>query len=143
MGVRTRGLDIAISAKRQVADAAARAEAKSVIDRWNEQLATSRDILWSPTIRAALIAGSSWLDVFRNKPGNRSAEGRPSSPRVGCHPRAGGAVLVVLVVPGIGADAEDPRIARLSPAATCSRAVTSGYLSRREADRRRDPWSKK
>jgi hypothetical protein len=33
MGVRTRGLDIAINAKRQVADAAARAEAKAVIER--------------------------------------------------------------------------------------------------------------
>src|SRR5271154_6008297 len=63
MGVRTRGLDIAINAKRQVADAAARAEAKAVIERWNEQLATSRDMLWSPTIRAALIAGTPWLDV--------------------------------------------------------------------------------
>jgi hypothetical protein len=48
MGVRTRGLDIAIGAKRQVADAAARAEAKAVIDRWNEQLVASRDMLWSP-----------------------------------------------------------------------------------------------
>jgi hypothetical protein len=38
MGVRTRGLDIAIGAKRQVADAAASAEAKAVIERWNEQL---------------------------------------------------------------------------------------------------------
>jgi hypothetical protein len=38
MGVRTRGLDIAINAKRQVADAAACAEAKAVIERWNEQL---------------------------------------------------------------------------------------------------------
>jgi hypothetical protein len=38
MGVRTRGLDIAIGAKRQVADAAARAEAQAVIERWNEQL---------------------------------------------------------------------------------------------------------
>jgi hypothetical protein len=55
MGERTRGLDIAISAKRQVADAAARAEAKAVIERWNEQL-TSRDMVWSPTIRAGLIA---------------------------------------------------------------------------------------
>jgi hypothetical protein len=36
----------------------------SVIERWNEQLATSRDMLWSPTIRAALIAGTPWLDVF-------------------------------------------------------------------------------
>jgi hypothetical protein len=56
---RTRGLDIAINA-----DAAARAEAKGVVERWNEQLAASRDILWSPTIRAALIAGTPWLDVF-------------------------------------------------------------------------------
>jgi hypothetical protein len=38
MGVRTRGLDIATSAKRQVADAAARAEAKAVVERWNGQL---------------------------------------------------------------------------------------------------------
>jgi bifunctional non-homologous end joining protein LigD len=36
MGVRTRGMDIAINAKWQVADAAARAEAKAVIERWNE-----------------------------------------------------------------------------------------------------------
>jgi hypothetical protein len=43
MGVRTRGLDIAINAKRQDADAAARAAAKGVIERWNEQLATSRE----------------------------------------------------------------------------------------------------
>jgi hypothetical protein len=57
-------VDISINAKRQVADAAARAEAKAVIERWNEQLATSRDMLWSPTIRAALIAGTPWLDVF-------------------------------------------------------------------------------
>jgi hypothetical protein len=31
------------NAKRQVADAAARAEAKGVVERWNEQLAASRD----------------------------------------------------------------------------------------------------
>jgi hypothetical protein len=43
-----------------------------------------------------------------HEPGNRSAAGRPSSPRVGRHPRAGAAVLVV---PGNGADAEDPRVA--------------------------------
>jgi hypothetical protein len=63
MGIRTRGLDIGIKAKRQVADSAARAEAKAVVDRWNEQLAAGRDMLWSPTIRAALIAGMPWLDV--------------------------------------------------------------------------------
>jgi hypothetical protein len=64
MGVRTRGLDIAKNAKRQVADVTARAEAQAVIGRWNEQLVASRDMLWSPTIRAALIAETPWLDVF-------------------------------------------------------------------------------
>ena len=64
MGVRTRGLDITLGAKRQVADAAARAAAKAVIERWNEDLVASKDILWSPTIRAALITGTPWLDVF-------------------------------------------------------------------------------
>jgi hypothetical protein len=54
MGVRTRGLDIATNAKRQVADAVARAEAKGVVERWNEQLASGPDMLWSPTIPAAL-----------------------------------------------------------------------------------------
>jgi hypothetical protein len=32
----TRGLDISINAKRQEADHAARAEAKGVVDRWND-----------------------------------------------------------------------------------------------------------
>jgi hypothetical protein len=35
-----------------------------VVDRWNRRLATGRDMLWSPTIRAALLAGTPWLDVF-------------------------------------------------------------------------------
>jgi hypothetical protein len=62
MGVRTRGLDMQAGFKRNAADRAARAEA--VIQRWNDQLALGRDMLWSPTIRAALIAGMPWLDVF-------------------------------------------------------------------------------
>jgi hypothetical protein len=64
MGIRTRGLDISINARQRAADSAARAEAKGVIDRWNEQLAAGREMLWSPTIRAALIAGTPWLDVY-------------------------------------------------------------------------------
>ena len=50
--------------KRDAADKAARAEAEAVIRRWNDQLALGRDMLWSPTIRAALLAGTPWLDVF-------------------------------------------------------------------------------
>jgi hypothetical protein len=64
MGVRTRGLDIKISAKQAAADRAARAEAEAVVQRWNDQRARGRDMLWSPTIRAALLAGTPWLDVF-------------------------------------------------------------------------------
>jgi hypothetical protein len=64
MGVRTRGLDIKAGAAKLRADRAARAEAEAVIQRWNDQLSRSHDMLWSPTIRAALIAGAPWLDVF-------------------------------------------------------------------------------
>jgi hypothetical protein len=56
MGIRTRGLDIKVGARHHAVDKAAGVEAKGVIDRWNEQLSTGRDMLWSPTIRAALLA---------------------------------------------------------------------------------------
>ena len=59
MGVRTRGLDIKAGAAKLKAS-----EAELVVDRWNRRLATGRDMLWSPTIRAALVAGTPWLDVF-------------------------------------------------------------------------------
>jgi hypothetical protein len=64
MGVRTRGLDIKAGAAKLKADRAARLEAELVVDRWNRRLATGRDMLWSPTIRAALVAGTPWLDVL-------------------------------------------------------------------------------
>jgi len=47
------------SANRAAADKASSAEAKAAVDRWNAQLAAGRDILWSPTIRAVLLAGTS------------------------------------------------------------------------------------
>jgi hypothetical protein len=43
---------------------AARIDAELVVDRWNRRLATGRDMLWAPRIRAALLAGTPWLDVF-------------------------------------------------------------------------------
>jgi hypothetical protein len=52
------------SAMGNASDKAARVEGEVVIQRWNEQLALGRDMLWSPTIRAALFAGTPWLDVF-------------------------------------------------------------------------------
>jgi hypothetical protein len=64
MGVRTRGLDIKAGAAKPKAGRAARPEAQAVIQRRNDQLSRGRDMLWSPTIRAALLAGTPWLDVF-------------------------------------------------------------------------------
>jgi hypothetical protein len=55
MGIRTRGLDIKAGTMRSAADKAARAGAEAIIQRWNEQLALGRDMLWSPTIRARLL----------------------------------------------------------------------------------------
>jgi hypothetical protein len=64
MGVRTRGPDIKAGVAKFKADRAAREEAVAVVDRWNRRLATGRDMLWAPTIRAALLAETPWLDVF-------------------------------------------------------------------------------
>ena len=63
MGIRTRGPDIKAGAAKFKADRAAPEEAEAVVDRWNRRLATGRDMR-SPTIRAALLAGTPWLDVF-------------------------------------------------------------------------------
>jgi hypothetical protein len=83
MGVRTRGLDIKAGAAKLKADKAARLEAELVIDRWNRRLATGRDMLWSPTIRAALVAGTPWLDVFCPAAGR--AERSTCGPSTGTH----------------------------------------------------------
>jgi hypothetical protein len=63
-----------------------------VVERWNEQLAAGRDILWSPTIRAALIAGTPWLDVFCPGCGTRRAI---DLRKVDRHPLASVATLVL------------------------------------------------
>jgi hypothetical protein len=79
MGVRTRGPDIKAGVAKFRADRIAREEAEAVVDRWNRRLATVRDMLWSPAIRAALLAGTPWLDVFC--PGWMRDEACPAHPR--------------------------------------------------------------
>jgi hypothetical protein len=110
MGVRTRGLDIKAGAAKLKADRAARLEAELVIDRWNRRLATGRDMLWSPTIRAALVAGTPWLDVFCPGCGtsraNRPADRRSSPAGLGGD---AGAWLAVFLVPRLSTDAEAAR----------------------------------
>jgi hypothetical protein len=51
-------------AQREVAEEAARKEALQIVERWNHALAGGRGELWSPTIRAAVLAGMPWLDVY-------------------------------------------------------------------------------
>jgi hypothetical protein len=113
MGARTRGLDIKAGAAKLKADRAARLEAELVVDRLNRRLATGRDMLWSPTIRAAVLAGTPWLDVFCPGCGTSRAIDLRTLDR---HPLASVGTLVlgpaVLMVSGIGADAEAPGLVR-------------------------------
>src|SRR5215475_5768712 len=51
-------------AQREAAEEAARKEALQIVERWNHALAAGRGELWSPTIRAAVLAGMPWLDVY-------------------------------------------------------------------------------
>jgi hypothetical protein len=93
-----------------MADKAARLEAELVIHRWNRRLATGRDMLWSPTIRAALVAGTPWLDVFCPGCGTSRAIDLRTVDR---HPLASVDTLVLglrlLMVSGLGADAQTAR----------------------------------
>jgi hypothetical protein len=113
MGVRTRGLDIKAGAAKLKADKAARLEAELVVDRWNRRLTSGRDMLWSPTIRAALVAGTPWLDVFCPGCGTcRAIDLRTVyrlSAGLGGH---AGAWPSGLLVPGVGTDAEAARPVR-------------------------------
>jgi hypothetical protein len=64
MGVRTRHLDLVASLRQDAVNRAARDEAVRVVERWNTAIAAGHDVWWSPTIRAALVAGMPYADVF-------------------------------------------------------------------------------
>jgi hypothetical protein len=121
MGVRTRGIDMQAGFEREAADRAARAEAEAVIQRWNDQL--GRDMLWSPTIRAALLAGTPWLDVFCPGCGtSRSIDLR----KVDRHPLASVATLVLgLRCSWCPESAPMPRILGLHALPPAAKAVAS------------------
>jgi hypothetical protein len=70
------------------------------------QRSTGRDMMWSPTIRAALIAGTPWLDVFCPGCGTSRAIDLRTVDR---HPLASVGTLArpaAFLVSGLGADAE-------------------------------------
>jgi hypothetical protein len=60
----TRTDRLALYMRARAAEKAGRDEAVAVVERWNAALAAGRGALWSPTIRAALLAGTPWLDVY-------------------------------------------------------------------------------
>src|SRR5258706_15947132 len=79
------------------AEETTRKAALSIVERWNWE----RSVLWSPTVRCAITAGTPWLDVqlppVPDKQGDRH-------PHTGRHPLASvgslGLGLAVLVVSG-------------------------------------------
>ena len=46
------------------AEQAARDEAVRVVEQWNAAIAAGGGVLWSPTIRCAVLAGMTWLDIY-------------------------------------------------------------------------------
>jgi hypothetical protein len=64
MGNRTRIPDMHPKWRARAEAKAAQAEAQRVVERWNAALAAGKGALWSPTIRAAIAAGTPWVDVF-------------------------------------------------------------------------------
>jgi hypothetical protein len=60
---RTRTDRLALYMRTRAAKQAARDEAVRIVDRWNAALAVGRGVLWSPTIRFAVLADMPWLDV--------------------------------------------------------------------------------
>jgi hypothetical protein len=65
MGIRNRKPRIKAHAARVAADAAAREEARQIVERFNAELRSGRELpLWSPSIRCALVAGHPWLDLY-------------------------------------------------------------------------------
>ncbi len=60
----TRTDRLAADMRARAADKAARDEAVRVVAQWNIALAAGGGALWSPSIRAAIVADRPWLDVY-------------------------------------------------------------------------------
>jgi hypothetical protein len=54
---RTRNLDMIAGMRRAAAERESIEYARRVVERWNAAVADGRDVWWSPTIRAAIVAG--------------------------------------------------------------------------------------
>ncbi len=111
MGNRTRVPDMLDRNRMRAETEAAKAEARAVVERWNAALAAGKGTLWSPTIRAALIAGMPWLDVYC--PGCHTSRAIDIH-RIDRHPLASvGSLVLGLRCSWCSSSAPMPRITRL------------------------------
>jgi hypothetical protein len=60
----TRADRMALYMRERAAEKAAREEAVRVVEQWNTSLVAGQGSMWSPTIRAAILAGMPWLDIY-------------------------------------------------------------------------------
>ena len=114
MGVRDRIPRMRARFADRVEELARRERARAVIERWNHELVTSELPLWSPSIRAALIADMAWLEVLC--PACQTI-GAVNVAQIDRHPEAGVASLVLgLNCRRCGPHAPMPRLLRLHAA---------------------------
>ena len=107
------------------ADKAARDEAVRLVERWNAALAAGRGALWSPTIRAAILAGMPWLDVYCPGCGTSRAIDVRTIDR---HPLASvGSLVLGLRCSWCPGSAPMPVIAGLHQVPPAANADASGY----------------
>jgi hypothetical protein len=92
MGVRDRIPRMLARAADLAEERTQRERARKVIERWNRELALVDLPLWSPSIRAAMIAGMPWLEVLC--PACATA-GAVNLSLIDRHPEAGVASLVI------------------------------------------------
>ena len=64
MGVRDRIPRMRARMLAQAVDEAARADAVRIIEDWNRRIIEGRPMWSSPSLRAAMVAGYPWLDVW-------------------------------------------------------------------------------
>jgi hypothetical protein len=111
MGNRTRLPDMLTRWRTQAEAEAAREAAVHVIERWNLALAAGNGALWSPTIRAAILAGMPWLDI--HCPGCRTSRAIDIR-TIDRHPLASvGNLVLGLRCSWCGVDAPMPQITGL------------------------------
>ena len=122
MGIR--GYDLAAFVRTYAANKVTRDGAACVVQSWNDAIARGADIWWPPTIRAAAVAGTPWLEI--HSPGcstSRAIDIRT----IDRHPMASvAASLLGMRCTWCPGSAPTPKILRLRALPPAARAITKG-----------------